>query len=267
MGDLDTVLIPGGTFTMGGAAGEEGTAPRHEVSLSAFECMVHPVTRRLWAEIAKFDSASRLVAFARGNAYWAAVQHLRNEPDAQPATWIRWYEAIAFCNALSRTRSLRPCYRISGRFAPDSTSGSVEWDRGADGYRLPTEAEWEYACRSGTTTQWSHGDDASALGNYAWYRDNSLERTHPVGQKRPNAWGLFDMHGNAAEWCYDAPREYSPNGETDPIGDMTSNRRAFRGGDALSPAAALRSAARGSAVLTKVGTCLGLRCVRSVRRP
>jgi sulfatase modifying factor 1 len=261
--DLDTTSISSGTFAMGSAAGAAEEAPQHEVAVSAFDCMLNPVTRRLWAEIAKYDPARKLVEFAKGNAYWPAVQHLLNEPDSQPATWVRWYEAVAFCNALSRASGLGPCYRISGKFSPVSTGGSVEWDRAAEGFRLPTEAEWEYACRAGTSTRWSHGDDESVLGDYAWYRGNSNERTHQVGRKRPNRWGLFDMHGNVSEWCYDAPRDYSPGGERDPIGDMTSNRRAFRGGDATSPADSLRSAARGAAVLSKVGVCLGFRCVRS----
>jgi sulfatase modifying factor 1 len=263
MHDLDTSSIPSGIFTMGSAVGAENEAPQHEVAIAAFECMLYPVTRRLWAEIVKYDSARKLVDFAKGNAYWPAVQHLLNEPDSQPAPWVRWYEAIAFCNALSRSRGLRPCYSISGRFAPDSTAGSVEWDRVADGYRLPTEAEWEYACRAGTSTKWSHGDDESVLGDYAWYRDNSNEMTHPVGRKRPNPWGLFDMHGNVGEWCYDAPIDYSSKGERNPMGDPTSNRRVLRGGTATAPADSLRSAARASTVLTKVGVCLGFRCVRS----
>jgi formylglycine-generating enzyme required for sulfatase activity len=264
MNDLDSTTLPAGSFMMGAEAEAEEEAPRHEVGIAAFECMLYPVTRRLWSKVAKFDPASRLVEFAKGNAYWESVQHLRNEPDAQPAPWVRWYEAIGFCNALSHARGLRPCYVVSGRFSPTSAAGSVAWDRTADGYRLPTEAEWEYACRAGTGSKWSHGDDESTLGQYAWYRDNSNNRTQPVGQKRPNPWGLFDMHGNVDEWCYDAPRTYAAAAERDPMGDMTSNRRVLRGGSALAPAHSLRSSARGSTVLSKVGLCLGLRCVRSI---
>ena len=113
-------------------------------------------------------------------------------------------------------------------------------------YRLPTEAEWEYACRAGAKTKYSFGDSETDLGEYAWYNENS-GRTHPVGTKKANAWGLFDMHGNVWEWCSDWYGGYSAGETEDPTGapaGASYHKRVFRGGSWGSDAAYCRSAAR-----------------------
>ncbi|WP_035913682.1 formylglycine-generating enzyme family protein [Frankia sp. CeD] len=109
-----------------------------------------------------------------------------------PAVEISWWDAAAFCNALSQQERLSPVYRL------DPLAEVAEWDETANGYRLPTEAEWEHACRAGTT-----GPHYGALNDIAWYRHNSDERSHPVGGKQPNDWGLHDTLGNVWEWCWD----------------------------------------------------------------
>lgn len=141
-----------------------------------------------------------------------------------PVEQVSWNDAVEFCRKLSELRE-------------ENTAGHV--------YRLPTEAEWEYACRSGTSTSYSFGNDKSELGEYAWYKDNSGEKTHPVGKKKPNAWGLYDMHGNVFEWCQDYYGQPSTDPATDPMGPKSGSDRVFRGGAATTypPTAAFRRAA------------------------
>ncbi|URM88782.1 formylglycine-generating enzyme family protein [Streptomyces sp. MRC013] len=108
-----------------------------------------------------------------------------------PAEGVSWWDAVRFCDVLSRREGLAPAYRVDG--------DRVEWDASADGYRLPTEAEWEHACRAGTG-----GQRYGPLDEVAWHRGNSGGRPRPVGGRRPNDWGLYDMLGNVWEWCWDA---------------------------------------------------------------
>ena len=145
-------------------------------------------------------------------------------PDA-PVEMVSWDDAQEFCRKLSE-------------LAEEKEAGRR--------YRLPTEAEWEYACRAGSAEKYCYGDDESRLGDYAWYRKNSDGKTHQVGQKKPNAWGLYDMHGNVWEWCADwYDREYYANSPTDdPTGPSEGSFRVFRGGGPLWGAGVCRSACR-----------------------
>jgi formylglycine-generating enzyme required for sulfatase activity len=126
-----------------------------------------------------------------------------------PVEVVSWAEAVEFCRKWSDLPA-------------EKSAGYV--------YRLPTEAEWEYACRAGTQSIYSFGDSDSELGDYAWYTDNSGGTTHPVGGKTPNAWGLYDMHGNVWEWCQDRYGSYPSGAVTDPTGPSSGSRRVTRGG-------------------------------------
>src|SRR5262249_3142228 len=114
------------------------------------------------------------------------------------------------------------------------------------GYRLPTEAEWEYACRAGTETRFSFGNRDNLLAEYAWFAENSERTTHPAGRKRPNEWGIYDMHGNVWEWCWDwhGKDSYKQRSLNDPTGPATGIERVLRGGSFQGHSVYLRSAAR-----------------------
>ena len=158
-----------------------------------------------------------------------------------PVENVSWDDAVDFCGKLSA---------LPG----EESAGYV--------YRLPTEAEWEYACRAGTTTEYSFGDSDS-LGDYAWYDTNSGKTTHPVGQKHPNAWGLYDMHGNVWEWCQDCHADYPSGSVADPTGPSSGSFRVARGGSWFYAAGDCRSANRRRDSPSYRNSSLGFRVVRS----
>ena len=245
----EMVEIPAGEFSMGSPDTEVGhgedEGPVHEVRISAFACMRYPVTRRLYQTHMGSDPG------------WP-----EGEADERPVNNVSWFDAVAFCNRLSQAAGLTPCYRIE----EVEEDRRVHWDHAADGYRLPTEAEWEYACRAGTTTPWSCGDSEKELERHAWFARNARDTTHPVGEKRPNPWGLYDMHGNVWEWCWDWYGDYSREPQTDPMGPPEGNSRMLRGGAFDSPAVFLRSAFRNRFGPENRYQGGGFRCVRGPRR-
>lgn len=213
------VPIPGGTFRMGSPEGEQGRwkdeGPQLPVTLSPHLMAVTPVTQ------AQYRSVTG-----------ASPSHFAG--DRRPVEQVSWLEAAAYCNALSEREGLSPAYTAAGKRIP-----------GATGYRLPTEAQWEHACRAGTTTRYWSGDAEAELARVGWYSANSGGETHPVAEKPPNPWGLFDLHGNVYEWCdgWWAGR-YRRGSRTDPMGPTRGDRRVFRGGSFAGPARYARAAYR-----------------------
>ena len=231
---MDFVWIDPGTFLMGSPDSEEGRfadeGPQHEVTISkGFYLGQFVVTQAQWESV-------------MGPPPWAEKEQVQSNP-AHPAVYISWGDTQAFILRLNDTA-------------------------GEELYRLPTEAEWEYACRAGTITSWSFGEDESQLGDHAWYRDNAwdveLDYGQPVGAKLPNPWGLFDMHGNVYEWCQDWLGWYSTDSLVDPTGLSTGPYRVFRGGSFYSPApGSVRSAMRGRDTPGLRDFYLGVRLLRT----
>jgi formylglycine-generating enzyme required for sulfatase activity len=144
----------------------------------------------------------------------------------RPVEKVNFFDASNYCWAITQRE------RASGRLPADYE------------YRLPSEAEWEYACRAGSTNLFSFGDDAGIAGDFAWTSENCDATTHPVGLKRPNAWGLHDIHGNVWEWCFDWFEPYPASPLTDPIGPATSKYKVFKGGGWNQEAQYARSSSR-----------------------
>ena len=172
---------------------------------------------------------------------------------------VRWREAIAFCNARSQADRLHPCY--------DVPAGKCDFS--ADGYRLPTEAEWEYACRGGTSQAYYFGDDPRKLKTHAWFKDNADRSTHSVGQWRANPFGLYDMAGNVWQWCNDWYQVdyYEKSPADNPRGPDQGEKKSLRGGAFSSKADNCTSAARncddpGFADACVASDDFGFRCVR-----
>jgi formylglycine-generating enzyme required for sulfatase activity len=173
--------------------------------------------------------------------------------DDLPVESVSWLNAVLFCNKLSEREKRTPFYQIDG---------SEVTLVGGNGYRLPTEAEWECACRAGSTTQYPFGDDPGGIGEHAWYWGNSESKTHPVGQKLPNVWGVYDMLGNVWEWCQDGwydDAHYTNLPAADPLIGPNASHRVFRGGSWLSAPRICRPAARDWYAPEFRYDCLGFR--------
>lgn len=224
---ITLVTIPFGIFSMGDiqGSGNNTELPVHSVTLSSFEMSIYEVTQGQYRSI-----------MSASPSYFTGDDNL-------PVEQVSWWDAIKFCNARSAKAGLQPCYNES--------TGVCDFSK--NGFRLPTEAEWEYACRAGKETNFytgnilsSNGYTSTDFGTAGWYYGNSGSKTHPVGQKTANSWGLYDMHGNVWEWCNDWYGEsyYSSSPPTDPTGPNTGSDRVNRGGGWYYDARYCRSADR-----------------------
>ena len=204
---IDMALIPAGSFVMGdqvgSGVGEE--RPTRTVSLSAYYIAKTEVTQKLYQEVMGENPS-------------------RGKGDNRPVDYVTWFEALEFCNALSELHGYTKCYA--------DIDGTPTVDMNADGYRLPTEAEWEKACKAGTTTDFYTGNGEPNLARAGWYSGNAGGGTKDVGQKEANSFGLVDMHGNVNEWCWDWYKSnyYSEGVNNNPLGPSGGTERVCRGG-------------------------------------
>jgi formylglycine-generating enzyme required for sulfatase activity len=241
------VWIVGGTFTMGSPSSEvsrRGNEMQHQVTISKGFYMGRYVVTQAEYQAVMGSNPSR---FKGSNV---------------PVETVSWYDAVEYCNKRSVRESLTSAYRLNGT--------NVAWDRSANGYRLPTEAEWEYVCRAGTTSPFNTGanittSQANYDGNFP-YNSNAKgtyrRQTTDVGSFAANAWGLYDMHGNVWEWCWDWYGEYANGSQTDPSGADSGAPRVLRGGSWHSSAKSVRSASRSYITPSFRNYYLGFRLVR-----
>jgi len=233
------VFIPPGTFRMGSPTNEvdrwDSEGPQTMVTIS----------RGSWMGKYEVTQWEYLAVMGSNPSYNTRTTDL-------PVEMVTWFNATNYCGKLTQRE------RAAGRISTNSM------------YRLPTEAEWEYACRGWTSTRFSYGDDPgyADLTNYAWYTANSGGRTHPVGQKLPNPWGLYDLHGNVGEWCQDRWANRLPGGAAiDPQGPATGSSRPTHGGGWWHTPEILRSAFRYGDAAGYTATDLGFRVVLAPGQP
>jgi formylglycine-generating enzyme required for sulfatase activity len=236
---VEMVLLPGGRFKMGDE--NEVDAKPHQVVVSSFYIDKHLVTQAEYQKVC-----------GKNPSRWKAGRN--------PVEQVRWSDAVRYCNARSQLEGLQPCYDLK----------TWECNFNANGYRLPTEAEWEYACRAGTKTTFFFFFFLSKLASYAWFDENSGGKPQPVGQKRPNPWGLYDMHGNVWEWCNDFYKVdyYQESPEKNPKGPQVGETKVVRGGAWKFSADSCSSGYRYNENPGYVDACFGydiygFRCVRN----
>lgn len=233
---IEMVFIPGGEFMMGGD--RPGETPVHRVGVDSFYIDKYEVTQQMY----------RMLDLSNPS-------HFKGEK--KPVEQVAWMNAAIYCNERSIEEGLDPCY--------DENSWSCNYS--ASGYRLPSEAEWEYAARAGSQGKYFFGD-VKNIKNYAVFSQNTPGGTDNVGTKKPNAWGLYDMYGNVAEWCNDfySTVYYSRSSDFNPKGPREGSARVTRGGSWNDPEAVIYSGSRGfdesfnDACILK--DTIGFRCVR-----
>ena len=227
-------LIPAGEFMMGATPGDDQVdddeRPQHRVEITKpFYIGVYEVTQSQWERVMGTTVRQQR---DKDNRSW----YLYGEGSSYPIYYVSWDEAIGFCEELSRMTGEK--------------------------YRLPTEADWEYACRAGTETKYYWGNNDEEAENYAWYGDTAATGTHEVGCKQPNAWGLYDMSGNVWEWCNDWYGIYPEEEQKDPKGPQSGVTRLLRGGGWTDTPEALRNSFRGGRIPDGRGVNSGFRPVR-----
>jgi len=270
--DPGFVLVKAGQFTMGSPPTEisrYGDETQHLVKLSrGFLMAKYDVTVKEFREfvlssgyVTQAEKGKGGSVMVNGTTAVKTDADWRNpyfqQSDSDPVVLVTWRDAVTYCNWRSAKEALKPAYSIKG---PD-----VKWNRNSNGYRLPTEAEWEYAARGGADGSRNYKIFAGSdkVDEVAWYANNSEGRTHPVGQKKPNELGLYDMCGNAGQWCWDWLDAYPEVPQTDPMGGARGPFHVIRGGWWIMSAGWSRTAARANHVReNECKSSLGFRLVR-----
>jgi formylglycine-generating enzyme required for sulfatase activity len=259
------ITVASGTFTMGSAQDSPcryKNEDLHQVTLTrSYEIQSTEVTQEQFETVMGYNPS-----------------HFTSCGRDCPVEMVTWHQAAAYCSALSARAGRAACYQCQGS-GPELTCAKITGASiyACEGYRLPTEAEWEHAYRAGTTTTFYSGSNDPSIcrtcsldengDKIGWYCINSGSTTHPVGQKQPNAWGLFDMAGNVWEWCHDGYEErLGTAAVTDPFG-TDSDLRLARGGAWINHQAALHASQRYSLISTYRNNGVGFRCVRSIGKP
>jgi formylglycine-generating enzyme required for sulfatase activity len=234
------VPIAPGQFVMGSDQGPIDAKPAHAVKVDGFLMDQSEITQEVYQRVMGTNPS-------------------RQKKPKNPVEQVTWTAAVRFCNARSAQEGLKPCYDTN-RWGCDFSAG---------GYRLPTEAEWEYACRAGSTTAYYFGDNPEDLKAFGWFEGNAQAQPHPAAQRKPNAWGLYDMAGNVWEWCNDfyGAKYYRTSPQDNPRGPDAGEKRVLRGGAWSSSAANCRSWVRNCDEAGLTDVCLtmdsnGFRCVR-----
>jgi len=248
----EMVLVQGGSFMMGSEDGDPDEEPVHQVELSSFYIGKYEVTQNEWNQVMSSNPS-----FFTDNGL-------------KPVENVKWSEAIRYCNLKSVQEGLEPCYYVNGNPNPGNWPGEAEWDEvfcnwEKSGYRLPTEAEWEYASRGGLNNhnyKYSGSNDINQVG---WHLGNSNNHTNLIGLKNSNELGIYDMTGNVFEWVWDFYGPYTVNSVLNPSGPASGTERVIRGGSWDVPSDICYVSFRDCFGITFQDTSLGLRVVKKAQ--